>query len=68
MASKKVGTGGFKRYMEYDGKRYEFRITRRDKAAADKIADNYRKKGLLAKVQPYFSNLPPYAVYARKNQ
>lgn len=60
---KKIATGGFKRYMDYDGKRYEFSVSRYDKSAAEKIADNLRAKGFLARVENFGDK---YAVYKRK--
>lgn len=55
--AKMIGTGGFKRFFEFDGKRYIFHISRNDKVAAEKIADGLRKKGFNARTIQMFAGI-----------
>ncbi len=56
----------FKRYFEFDGKRYEIHAIRQKKANAEKIAESLRKKGFNARVKDYAFGQPPWAVYKRR--
>ncbi len=58
----------FKRYFEFDGKRYEIHAIRRSKAAAEKIAESLRKRGFNARVHDYGFGQPPWAIYKRNGK
>lgn len=58
----------FKRYFEFDGKRYEVHLIRHSRAAAEKIAESLRKRGFLARVSAYanIESVRLFAIYKRK--
>ncbi len=56
----------FKRYMTFDGKRYEIAAIRNSIAKADRVAVNLRSKGFLARVESYGGLSFKWAIYKRK--
>lgn len=66
MAKKKISTGGFKRYMTYDDKRYELSSIRYDRKAAEIIAESLRSKGYNARIEDYMHAGIKFGVYKRK--
>jgi hypothetical protein len=56
----------FKKYMTYDGKRYEIAAIRNSKLIAEQIALNLREKGWLVRLESYGGLNFKWAVYKRK--
>ncbi len=60
----------FKRYLTFDGKRYEIHAIRHTKANANKIADSLRRRGFNARIVSFDAlsggEKPPFGIYARK--
>ena len=56
----------FKRYFDFDGKRYEIHAIRNTGARADRIAESLRARGYLARVVQYSRGVSKWAVYKRR--
>jgi len=62
-----IKQGKWKRYIWFDGKRYEFHLSRKDKRAAQSIADNLRAKGFNVRVfEAFGSGSLPWLIFKRK--
>ena len=56
----------FKRYFNFDGKRFEIRAIRNNEDRARKLAEGLKHKGLQVRIIQYSCGVPKWAIYVRR--